>query len=243
MIREKELNIIDKISLYIKRSRKLYTLYSKLKKEDLYVNAETDICIEGYPRSGNTYLYKLIKELNLELKTANHKHSVGHIKQALYIGKPVVILVRNPLDAITSELIRYSRDGQNISKHLFAINHYIQFYDYVSEVSNQVTLVTFDKLTQNTEAVLEELNSKFQLWAVPEDYVYVAKLVLDKMKSKVNDENFYMNSAPTERRDIKKQKVNNCLKDLYPLELKQAYLVYHKLLEPDDRKDALFIKH
>ena len=211
--------------------------------EDLFVEPDTDICIEGFPRSGNTFLYKLVKELNPELKTANHKHSVGHIKHAFYLNKPVIILIRDPLDAITSELIRYSNDGKIISKHLYTINRYTQFYDYVSNVSNQVTLVTFAELTQDTERVLSELERKYALWERPVDYGYVAQEVLKKMKSKINEDNLYINSAPTERRDKIKLEVKNNLKETYPCEIRQAYSVYYRVLEKVDQVNIDYAKN
>jgi hypothetical protein len=246
MKKEKGLNVVDRVILYVKQSRLLYTIYSKVKMEGFFVEPDTDICIEGFPRSGNTFLCKLVKELNPDLKTANHKHSVGHIKHAFYLNKPVVILIRDPLDAITSELIRYSGDGKKISKHLYTINRYIQFYDYVSKVSNQVILVTFAELTQDTERVLYELERKYALWEAHVDYGRVAQEVLNKMKSKINEDNLYVNSAPTELRDKIKIEVKDNLKKMYPRELRQAYSVYYRVLEKfdqvniDDAKNTLY---
>ena len=55
----------------------------------------TDICIDGYPRSANSFTVRMFRKANPEAVIAHHTHSVANIKKAIECGIPVVVLIRN----------------------------------------------------------------------------------------------------------------------------------------------------
>lgn len=71
---------------------------------DKLVKTNTDICIEGFPRSGNSFFFKLFKKANPEATIAHHIHSPIQLIRAVNLGIPAVALVRKPKDAIASAL-------------------------------------------------------------------------------------------------------------------------------------------
>ena len=69
----------------------------------------TRICIEGYPRSANTFAGRLFHLAN-PVPIAHHTHLINNVKLALGYGIPVLILIRDPADAIASACI-YRKQG------------------------------------------------------------------------------------------------------------------------------------
>lgn len=78
---------------------------------DCLVTESSDIVIDGYPRSGNTFLYSYIKLYSNARNIAHHLHNFTQIIMGIKLQKHCVIVVRNPLDAIASYLIYSSTDG------------------------------------------------------------------------------------------------------------------------------------
>lgn len=222
----------------------MYTIYTKIRNYYYYnfhpetrpklnvVQKSTDLCIEGFPRSGNTYLENLIKKMAPSLNLVSHKHSSGHVKEALHLGVPIVIIVRDPADAVTSQFIWTSRgEGSDAPK---IIKHYIQFYSYVELVKKQVILVDFSSLTENVSISLEKINSILHLWPNETNYDKVTADVLKEMKKKQKTEDIFKSSTPSDQRDKRKWEVKNHLLETFYDEMKPAYIKHEILLRAVD---------
>ena len=53
--------IINNIYQYIRNINLLYTTYLFIKRDTRLLNEKTDLVIEGFPRSGNSYLLAFIQ--------------------------------------------------------------------------------------------------------------------------------------------------------------------------------------
>lgn len=72
-----------------------------------WVTPQSDLVIEGYPRSANTYLHRVIRAATGDrLKIANHVHRPQQVAMALRYDVPCFVLVRAPADAVASYLVR-----------------------------------------------------------------------------------------------------------------------------------------
>ena len=81
----------------INNSRFLFHInYLRSEKDKLIINPDKDICIEGFPRSGNSYFVMLLRRCNPEIKIANHIHSPVQLIKAINLGIPAVMLIRKP---------------------------------------------------------------------------------------------------------------------------------------------------
>ena len=109
---------------------------------------KTDLCIEAYPSSANSYLCNLIKALNREIDIAHHTHSIANIKLAFRYNVPVVVIIRNPIEAISSRIARF---GLNID---YSICEYILFYNFIVKNKTKVLCINFNDVTDNIENVL-----------------------------------------------------------------------------------------
>jgi hypothetical protein len=53
-------------------------------KKERYSFASTDMCVEAYPSSANTFVYNIMKELWPEADIAHHIHFVDNLKRASF---------------------------------------------------------------------------------------------------------------------------------------------------------------
>lgn len=114
----------------------------------------TRICIEGFPRSANTFAGRLFYFAN-KVPIGHHTHSISNVKLALRYGIPVLILIRNPIDAIASACIYRKRSIDE------EVSSWISFYQYVERVKDRVVLADFELVISNFNSIIESVNSKF----------------------------------------------------------------------------------
>src|SRR5690606_7043317 len=99
----------------------IYRFYPKFNNR--IVTKETLLCIEGFPRSGNTFCYHVFKLFNPNVKVAHHIHSPVQIYLSNKYQLPCLIMIRNPLDSVSSIVIV---DGKlSITT---ALRYYIFYY-------------------------------------------------------------------------------------------------------------------
>lgn len=144
----------------------LYYLWFKIvrKRKGLdisFFQLDTDVYIDGYPRSGNTFLIHLVKGLFPNLKLAHHLHLVAPIKIALLLDLPVFILIRNPMDCISSKYLKYfTMRGLDVNIDIeekllnqFIID-YITYYKYVKNNLNRIKIIKFDQLINSPKKII-----------------------------------------------------------------------------------------
>ena len=140
----------------------IYFTFSKVlgRYKNLMCQKDTELVIEGFPRSANTFFVDAIK-ISLELmhakpiKIAHHMHSIAQIKFGLKHNIPIVVLVRNPLDAISSYVIRNDISVKS------GIEEYIYFYRYIHKVKDRIILAKFEEVIKNYAQIIEMINRKY----------------------------------------------------------------------------------
>ena len=112
------------------RFPRLYLALARRRYGDRVLGPETDILIEGYPRSANTFAvaaFELAQERPVTV--AHHLHVAAHVVAAVEAGVPVILLVRRPAEAIASVIAR----KPSVAPEL-AARTYLRFYDGVRDV-------------------------------------------------------------------------------------------------------------
>jgi len=104
-------------------------------------NKRTAIVIEGSPRSANTFSYCLAKELCPAGDIASHTHRIASIKAAIRLDLPCVVLVRNPVDAVTSWAQKRRFSSTDTQTLRCCIYEWIWLYRFVERNLDHVTLV------------------------------------------------------------------------------------------------------
>lgn len=117
------------------------------------VSRATDIVIEGYPRSANTFLtVKFMLATKFSYNVAHHYHTPVQVIEGVRNGAVCVVIIRDPIGAIASFLKR----EPTLSPSL-AVAHYSAFYERILPLLDKVAIVTFEQVTQNSGAVIEHL--------------------------------------------------------------------------------------
>ena len=124
---------------------------------DQLVGAHTQLVIEGFPRSANSYAvigFQLAQPALLSL--AHHTHAPAQIIRAVERNIPLMVPVRHPRDAIASLLIRDRRYSIGL-----AVDAYASFYRTVLPYRDALVLAPFDDLTRDLGSVVRRVNSKY----------------------------------------------------------------------------------
>src|SRR5215211_1127431 len=112
---------------------------------DLLVDRRTQIVIEGFPRSGNTFAVVAFQQAQREsVRVAHHLHMPAQVVLAAQWGILTLLLARKPTDAALSWVIR--QPGVLIRQ---ALKHYISFYEKAAEYRDALVVGLFEEVTRD----------------------------------------------------------------------------------------------
>lgn len=118
-------------------------------------DAGTDLVIEGYQSCGNTFARKAMQHANPEARIAAHTHSWANVARGLRLGKPVVVLVREPLDAIASHAVRMRLGDLD-----HELRRYHRFHRRVAGVAGSVVVAPFEVTVSRFGDVIRAVNAR-----------------------------------------------------------------------------------
>lgn len=123
----------------------------------LVCGPKTELVIEGYPRSGNTFTMDMLQVLmqgsKPRLRISHHTHSVDNLRMAMHHGVPCAVLIRPPQDAILSFMIYSGRDA------VACTERYVKFYEFVRQMTVPWLLLPFETVVSDFNAVVDQLNT------------------------------------------------------------------------------------
>lgn len=121
------------------------------------VDKKTEIVIEGFPRSANTFaVAAFLVAQQRSIRIAHHVHGPAQITLAQKYGIPAIVLIRNPLDAITSLLIR-----QPYVKVKYAFENYLRFYEALLPVRRDFVIASFEDVIADFGQIIHRVNRVF----------------------------------------------------------------------------------
>jgi len=217
-----EKNLRFSIGSIIGNSPFLFSInYLRGKFKDRIVQADSELCIEGFQRSGNSNFFILFKHKNRQVKIAHHIHGSAHVKRAIENGVPTLVLIRQPGDALASLL---SWDKK--LKPKIAIKAYINFYQQLMDVKSKVLIADFEESTNNIAGIVNKLNERFHKDFVIPDY---SETELKQIKENISSRQDTFSSAfPNEKR-AKLNEENKLIIKSHPL-FSKAQQVYNAFL-------------
>ena len=134
----------------------LSTLY-KGKESKRAVRHNTEITIEGFPRSGNSfavYAFKLGQQRPVTV--AHHMHVPAQVIQSVRFGIPTCVLIRKPEEAIRSLVLKYP--GIPLR---FALLGYALFYETCMRYQGHFVAARFEQVVADFGVVIDRINAKF----------------------------------------------------------------------------------
>jgi len=139
------------------RFPRLYLALARHRYGDRVLGPRTDVLIEGYPRSANTFAvaaFEMAQERPVTV--AHHLHAAAHVAAAVEAAVPVILLVRRPEDAIASVIAR----KPSVDPAL-AARTYLRFYDGVADVLDRCVVAEFGDVVGDFGRVIERTNARF----------------------------------------------------------------------------------
>lgn len=183
------------------------------------------ICIDGFQRCGNTYFTFLVQNFNRQLKIGHHTHGAGNILLALKYNIPVVLLVRNPLDAVSSLIAQ----DQNLNIE-FGLAHYIAFYKKLIPYKNRLIISDFDQTVNHPDRLIEKINNRFNLTLTKPDLSENRKKDYLKRLKQIDNQNGNTNLsslAPNEEKEKLKTEIKEKIQQCR--QIKEAISAYQEL--------------
>lgn len=138
---------------------RLLPLYLRLTQEgiDRRISVDTQLVIEGFPRSGNTFTAAAIAHAQPQpLAMSTHAHCVANVEVAVARDLPTLVVVREPVDCLASYLVWDPRIGVKT-----VLWEYIHYHKGILPLARSVTVATFDEVVEELPAVVARLNDRF----------------------------------------------------------------------------------
>jgi hypothetical protein len=134
-----------------------FGLYRLMRKDRTrVVSPQTQLVIEGYPRSGNSFARVAFnKAQNERVRIAHGLHVPAQVIRAARWHIPTLVLIRRPKDAVRSFAIR---DPISVDQ---ALRYYISFYESIEKYRDAYVLGLFEEVTEDYAQVIQRINEKF----------------------------------------------------------------------------------
>lgn len=121
------------------------------------VSRRTEIVIEGFPRSGNTFAVVAFRQAQRrKIEIAHHLHAAAQIKRAAKLKVPAIVLIREPSDAILSVVAK----DQEVSV-AWALRSYIRFYSAVLPYLEKAVVAPFPCVTSDLAGIIRHVNAEY----------------------------------------------------------------------------------
>ena len=147
----------DPIRRFVWKYPTLYRPLGRIRRGADVFDLDYDLSIEGYPRSANTYLLRLLQATQPALRIRSHRHIPPHAIAALHNGLPVLFLIRPPLDCVTSFAILC---GTTATRHLVS---YVGYHKVMRPYLDQLFIADFSTVTSDPRPMLQKFARKYQL--------------------------------------------------------------------------------
>ncbi len=128
-----------------------------VRRSGVPIGPDTDIVIEGFARTGNTFAVTAFLHAQPgEVRVAHHVHAPGPLIAAVHRGLPALALIREPEAAVLSFVIRLP--------HLSlrqALRSYSRFYGPLVPYRRRIVVADLREVTTDFGAVTRRVNRMF----------------------------------------------------------------------------------
>jgi hypothetical protein len=151
-----ELKLVLFLSKY---PRFYYSYYSFIDPgfPELAIRRDTQLVIEGFPRSANTFAVVAFQYAQpVKIQIAHHLHVPAQVIRAAQWGIPAIVLIRRPKDAVASLLVRHPE--LEIRQ---VLRWYITFYKALYKYRASCVIATFEQVIEDYSLIVQRLNEQF----------------------------------------------------------------------------------
>lgn len=127
---------------------------------DGYLYKDTDILIDGFPRSANSFAEAAFRLAQpVPIKMAHHSHAAAQIIQAAKWNIPSLVLIRDPIEAARSLLMHQPQ----VFDVKTALSEYVYLYTSIEPWRERFVLAPFDTVTRDFGKVIDAINRRFHM--------------------------------------------------------------------------------
>lgn len=132
---------------------------ARLRGEGELLDRNTDILIESFPRCASSFAvaaFRLAQEPRA-VRVAYQTHASGHVIQAVRKRVPALVLIREPMGVVVSNLVRHPERGVKGVLH-----GYLRFYEPLVRYRGSLVVATFDDIVGGRfGSVIRRVNERF----------------------------------------------------------------------------------
>ena len=178
-----------------------------------------ELCIEGFPRSGNTFAVSLLTVLKPMVRVNHHTHHIGTIRASVFFGIPTYVIIRQPLACIRSYHL-YS--GLPLEK---VVDKWRKYHNHLLILDGFI-LISFKDLTHDPSGFLAKTVGFSQVGMVesPEDS---AKEFISQLNERRNIDSS-KSGLPDRKRQEQYKSLTTSIENLLTIE---DINTYNKLVE------------
>ena len=208
--------------------RIFYPLYSLVPvNRRLSVKQGTEIVIEGFPRSANTFaVLAFTAAQTSQVKIAHHMHVPAQIIKAKRLQIPALVVIRNPKDSAISYTIRKPELSLKA-----ILECYTTYHEAIFPHRSHYVLATFEEVINDFSKSIERVNYKFGVNFVPHTPSGLELESIFKRADELEGGDQKRTSRPSqERMTLKEALKQEMLNPELAAALKEAETIYDQFL-------------
>lgn len=204
---------------------------SRLTGKTWYATKHTDIIIDGFPRSANTYAtFAFDSVQDTRYNIAHHIHKKSQFLIGAKYNIPAILLIRNPADCIVSTLIRQPKYNPET---LF--KGYLHMYDSLQKMDSFV-VGEFTDVLKDYGTIIKKVNSKygtlFSIYEKNDENEKRVKNIVQNQDELKNASDYEQRVAyPTDKRKEEKKRLKEIIQlPKYSKQLGKCLHVFEKIV-------------
>lgn len=120
------------------------------------VGPDTELVLEGFARSGNTFAVDAFElAQGRAVKMVHHTHAPAQVLAAADRGIPTLVIVRDPMQVVLSHMA-----FRDISAGP-PLRAWIRYHERILTHAHGIAVATFDEVTTDFGAVIQRVNTRF----------------------------------------------------------------------------------
>lgn len=181
-------------------------------------NDQSDIHIGGYPRSANSFCTVMLQHFDPGLSISHHVHTVVTLKLARRHRVPSVVLIRNPSEAVSSNIVRMG-EGKRVKRYYVdnAIWDYVTYHEYLSEHRDEFSILDF-KTVVTDPASLFRAAADLGVFPLPPDEAISDAYQRTLGQLRADGRKPEMRNLPNERKEQRKREVREFIEGAHGFE-------------------------
>ena len=204
----KAFELFNRLKSVIAKNPLAYRLYSKHNSpyyKDTFPSKKINLCIAAYPRSGSDFSKQLTKNYFPGIKISSHFHRAGAFKYSVSIGVPVIGLIRDPIECVSSAMVKYRTERSLDFFPKYPMYEYLIFHEEMLKQAKKIPIINFDDLIEDPLSYISKLEN---LLSVNRARNLKINEVIEIVSDKLNNVKLECNQSPGLMKGPNKAKEN-----------------------------------